>query len=72
MLGPLPRLYRLTVFAALLVLCAVFGASLGAEPSIPFLVGTGLVGGAGVGAVFAFAVLHAPQASGARARRRRH
>lgn len=58
MLGPLPRLHRVVVVLAMLVLCAAIGASMGASPSVPFLVGTGLLGGAAVGAVMSFALLH--------------
>ena len=58
MLGPLPRLHRVVVVLALLVLCATVGASMGADPSVPFLVGTGLVGGAAVGVLMSFALLH--------------
>ena len=71
MLGPLPRLHRVAVVIALLVLCAAVGASMGADPSVPFLVGTGLVGGAAVGALMSFALLHQRHEHQHRVRHRR-
>ena len=60
MAGPLPRLYRIVIVVALLVICAAAGALLGASPSLPFLLGTGVLGGAVVGVVAAYALLHQP------------
>ncbi|WP_426244086.1 hypothetical protein [Nocardioides sp. LHG3406-4] len=70
MIGPLPRLHRIGVLAAVLLVCAAIGAWLGSSPSIPFLVGTGLVGGAAVGAVAAYALLHQPHTHDSRPRHR--
>lgn len=71
MLGPLPTLHRVVVVLAMLLLCAAVGASMGAAPSIPFLVGTGLVGGAAVGGLMSFVVLHQWHGEQARVRHRR-
>lgn len=71
MLGPLPRIHRVVVIMALLLLCGAVGASMGADPTVPFLVGTGLLGGAAVGAVASYALLHQPHAHPARVRQRR-
>lgn len=60
MAGPLPRLYRIVVVMAVLLICAAAGAWLGASPSLPFLIGTGLLGGVAVGVVAAYALLHQP------------
>lgn len=60
MTGPLPTLHRIVIVVALLVIGAVGGAWLGASPSLPFLVGTGLLGGTIVGVVLAYALLRQP------------
>ncbi len=60
MTGPLPTLYRIVIVVTLLVICAAAGAWLGASPSLPFLFGSGLVGGAVVGGVLAYALLRQP------------
>ncbi len=60
MAGPLPRLYRIVIVVAMLLICSAAGAWLGASPSLPFLTGTGMLVGALVGVVAAYALLHQP------------
>ncbi|WP_248582250.1 hypothetical protein [Nocardioides sp. InS609-2] len=61
MAGPLPRLYRIVIVVAMLLICSAAGAWLGASPSLPFLIGTGMLGGALVGVVASYALLHQPR-----------
>ncbi len=60
MAGSLPRLYRIVVLMVVLLICTAAGAWLGASPSVPFLVGTGVLGGVAVGVLAAYALLHQP------------